>query len=581
MTDSDYYDIQSGQFTWSLSPTGATGTDKLSALENAAFFVVNSQKTGINEQYEGYYMAISDNSTVIADGYDAVSEIRTLGNTNNLIELSPDLLGFSLTGTDTSKPDNISEIVETSTNYDFTDPSFADSLIIYLFKLRTSMYASNANELFYVPVEKFAGSLRGNDQRVSPTTSQLQSFYLQNVVNANSNYMELYVNKNISQYATVKQLTNTSLTMNPVGSYTPCKGINSSLKWIGDVDTKLTRALQLVDNVQTMDLDIICDSGLSTIFAYTRMNRLKGNTVFDDTTSVATYMDDLVDPDMGMESNFAKDHKTLMDLMNNTCANVRKDCINISDPIRGVFVQGTTFKTLDRKDRNFTQHIYTPLLNMYSAENSNYTAAYANWINVFDDNVSDYVWVPFSGWQAAIMARMDARLQPWYAPFGLNNGIIQNIADIAVRPNQKQQDMLYRIGVNPIVYFQGDGFVVWGQKTLQAKPSVFDRINVRRLFLVLERATRKTARYFVGEPNTVFTRTRVVNTLKPIFELAKNNEGCYDYYIVCDERNNTPAIIQDNTLKIDIYIKPVITAEFILCTFYATPLDADFNEILQ
>jgi phage tail sheath protein FI len=162
----------------------------------------------------------------------------------------------------------------------------------------------------------------------------------------------------------------------------------------------------------------------------------------------------------------------------------------------------------------------------------------------------------------------------------LNNGVIRNITDIAFKPNQKQQDAFYRMGINPIVFFQGDGFVVWGQKTLQSKPSAFDRINVRRLFLVLERATLKVMRYFVGEPNTIFTRTRVNNVLKPIFDLAKNNEGCYDYLIVCDERNNTPQVVDNNEMKVDIYIKPVRTAEFILVTFYATRTDQDFNELI-
>jgi len=122
--------------------------------------------------------------------------------------------------------------------------------------------------------------------------------------------------------------------------------------------------------------------------------------------------------------------------------------------------------------------------------------------------------------------------------------------------------------------------VVFGQKTLLKKPSAFDRINVRRLFLNLETATRDTAKFFVFEPNTYFTRTQVINTLSPIFDAAKNTEGVYDYLIVCDERNNTPDIIDNNELKVDIYIKPVRTAEFILVTFYATKTSQSFEELL-
>ena len=155
------------------------------------------------------------------------------------------------------------------------------------------------------------------------------------------------------------------------------------------------------------------------------------------------------------------------------------------------------------------------------------------------------------------------------------------MADLAVYPKQKHRDQLYKIGVNPIANFPNDGFVVFGQKTLQAKPSAFDRVNVRRLFLYLEKAVRATVKYYVFEPNTLFTRTNVVNVLTPIFEKVKNTEGMYDYLIVCDERNNTPFVIDQNELVVDIYIKPVRAAEFILCNFYATRTDQNFSELVS
>ena len=152
--------------------------------------------------------------------------------------------------------------------------------------------------------------------------------------------------------------------------------------------------------------------------------------------------------------------------------------------------------------------------------------------------------------------------------------------DLAVYPTQKQRDQLYKMSINPVAFFPAEGFVVFGQKTLLKKPSAFDRINVRRLFLNLETAVRDTIKFFVFEPNTFFTRTRIVNTLSPIFDRAKNTEGLYDYLIVCDERNNTPDVIDANELKVDIYIKPVRTAEFILVSFYATRTGQDFQELI-
>ena len=139
---------------------------------------------------------------------------------------------------------------------------------------------------------------------------------------------------------------------------------------------------------------------------------------------------------------------------------------------------------------------------------------------------------------------------------------------------------MYKANINPVAAFPGQGQVIFGQKTLNKKPSAFDRINVRRLFLALERPVKKASRFFVFEQNSEFTRTRVVNTLTPVFERAKNNEGLYDYLIVCDERNNTPTVIDANELVVDIYLKPTRTAEYILVNFYATRTDANFEELI-
>jgi phage tail sheath protein FI len=122
--------------------------------------------------------------------------------------------------------------------------------------------------------------------------------------------------------------------------------------------------------------------------------------------------------------------------------------------------------------------------------------------------------------------------------------------------------------------------VIFGQKTLQAKPSAFDRINVRRMFLYLEKAVRQTVKYLVFEPNDFGTRTTVLSLLTPIFQRVKSTRGLYDYLIVCDDRNNPPAVIDENELVVDIYIKPVRAAEFILVNFYATRTDQNFSELI-
>jgi phage tail sheath protein FI len=157
---------------------------------------------------------------------------------------------------------------------------------------------------------------------------------------------------------------------------------------------------------------------------------------------------------------------------------------------------------------------------------------------------------------------------------------VTNALDIAINPNQKQRDELYKININPVMFSAAQGVVVFGQKTMSRKPSAFDRINVRRLFLALERPTKKASQYFVFEPNNEFTWTRMTNVLTPIFEYAKNNGGLYDYLIVIDERVNTPEVIDNNELRATFLLKPTRTAEFIILNFVATRTDANLEELI-
>ena len=163
---------------------------------------------------------------------------------------------------------------------------------------------------------------------------------------------------------------------------------------------------------------------------------------------------------------------------------------------------------------------------------------------------------------------------------GLNRGVIQGISSLAFQPSNPDADQLYTKSINYAKRFPLAGFVLEGQKTTQVRPSAFDRVNVRRMFLRLERFTYQTSRYFVYEPNNVSTRARLVATLDPIFASYQAQGGILDYKIVCDGSNNTADIIDRNELKVAIFVKPVRTAEFILVDFIATRTDASFSELL-
>jgi hypothetical protein len=258
----------------------------------------------------------------------------------------------------------------------------------------------------------------------------------------------------------------------------------------------------------------------------------------------------------------------------------RGDILFVADPIRQILVTGKNSKIQKDPARNFYVDVYWPLRHQFSLANTSYATVFANWMRVYDNYTGLHVYVPSSGFGAAKMASTDAQVGPWGAPAGFNRGIIQDASDIAISPNQRQRDDLYTVNLNPIANFADQGNVIFGQKTLLKQPSAFDRINVRRTFLYLEKITKKTMQFFLFENNTLFTRTRIINTLTPFFERVKADDGLYDFMIVCDERNNTGEVIDQNELVVDIYLKPVRTAEFILVNFYATRTDASFEELV-
>jgi phage tail sheath protein FI len=380
-------------------------------------------------------------------------------------------------------------------------------------------------------------------------------------------------------------------------------------KKIGGLVGKLERAFELVENFDVYPLNLACEAGLGTIFvnALAQSNnasdteQLSAGSFIDSTplNSLSSLYTTQFDQISQEGETIRSRYTAVANVFVNAAEKQRKDFMVILDPLRNIFVQGSNSKVITTTKQygpnagasgneyapgytstNFSQHIYWPLRHQFGTINSSYAATYATWAQVIDGKSNRVVWAPFSGFAAATMANTDRDFQPWFAPAGFTRGVLVGVNDLGVYPKLKQRDLLYKISLNPVAFFPAEGFVIFGQKTLLKKPSAFDRINVRRLFLNLEVATRDTVKFFVFEPNTLFTRTQVVNVLAPIFENAKNTEGLYDYLIVCDERNNTPDVIDNNELKIDIYIKPVRTAEFILVTFYATRTGQDFQELI-
>lgn len=211
--------------------------------------------------------------------------------------------------------------------------------------------------------------------------------------------------------------------------------------------------------------------------------------------------------------------------------------------------------------------------------NSSYAVMDSGWKYQYDKYADTYRWVPLNGDVAGLCARTDLVSDPWFSPAGLNRGVIKNTVKLAFSPNAAQRDELYKVGVNPVVSFPGQGTVLYGDKTLLSKPSAFDRINVRRLFIVLEKAIATAAKYQLFEFNDAFTRAQFKNLVEPFLRDVKGRRGIYDFKVVCDETNNTGEVIDRNEFVADIYIKPARSINFITLNFIATRTGISFEEV--
>ena len=207
---------------------------------------------------------------------------------------------------------------------------------------------------------------------------------------------------------------------------------------------------------------------------------------------------------------------------------------------------------------------------------TNYAAAYYPWVKVLDDSINLPVWVPPSVVIPGVISQNDRVAHEWFAPAGLNRGGLTNVLEAKTRLTHAERDLLYEDRINPIASFPGQGVVVFGQKTLQAKPSALDRINVRRLLIRLKKFIASSSRYLVFENNTVATRNRFLNIVIPYLESVQSNQGLTAFRVVMDDSNNTPDVIDRNQLVGQIFIQPARAVEFIVLDFVVQPTGASF-----
>jgi len=254
-------------------------------------------------------------------------------------------------------------------------------------------------------------------------------------------------------------------------------------------------------------------------------------------------------------------------IIDNICE-IRKDCVALVSPDKTTVVNNIGFEATSLKNWRGSLRSTS-----YAVLDSGYKYQYDRYNDV-------YRWIPLNGDIAGLCARTDQTNDAWWSPAGFNRGNIKNLVKLAFNPRKSERDVLYSNGVNPVVTFPGQGTVLYGDKTLLAKPSAFDRINVRRLFIVLEKAISTAAKFSLFEFNDAFTRSQFKNLVTPYLRTIKGRRGITEFLVVCDETNNTAQIIDTNQFVGDIYIKPARSINFIQLNFVAVPTGVQFSEVV-
>lgn len=215
-----------------------------------------------------------------------------------------------------------------------------------------------------------------------------------------------------------------------------------------------------------------------------------------------------------------------------------------------------------------------------SITSSSYAVMDSGYKYQYDKYNDTYRWVPLNGDVAGLCVRTDIERDPWFSPAGVNRGVIKNVVKLAWNPTKAERDELYKKGINPVVSFPGEGTILYGDKTLLSRPSAFDRINVRRLFIVLEKTIARASRSSLFEFNDEFTRAQFVNLVEPYLRDIQGRRGIFDFRVVCDETNNTAEVIDRNEFVGDIYIKPARSINFIQLNFVAVRTGVSFEEVV-
>jgi phage tail sheath protein FI len=320
--------------------------------------------------------------------------------------------------------------------------------------------------------------------------------------------------------------------------------------------TDYSAGISWTDGTSSVNLVSGADSG-----SITSTEMLLGFDQYEDVDTIE--VDFLIAPGASSDT----DQTAVVNDLVATAGGLRKDCVVVTSPDRAAVVNNSTpvASTITTTD-TFTASSYLIVDN--------------NYLKVYDKYNDQYIYIPAASSTAGVMAASDLLQGPWFSPAGQKRGQYLGVTSLAYSATKTERDTLYKAGVNPIVNLPGQGVLLYGDKTKESRPSAFDRINVRRLFLSVEKAIALAARNVMFEFNDEFTRAEFVNIIEPFLREIKGRRGITDFVVQCDETNNTPAVIDRNELIASIFIKPARSINYITLNFVAVRTGVDFEEVV-
>ncbi len=461
------------------------------------------------------------------------------------------------------------------------DHSFFSYIGIVVFKV---LVDRGSGCLTAEPIEAFAGSLLRNakDLRTNAST------FIENIVNTTSNYISIYVNENVADQDSedeTAQLSKESL-LYAVPSKGLILGLPPSTLTKSIMAKTITGTIDKVfksqSNILGTTLDVVLDAGLSTIFECVREPKYEDK---DKEKEIGYNVKDLQilkqkDESLNNPQGGWPGWRNIVKELKQFCES-RKDCAFVCDSPRFMTLRNNR-KVVNPNDMSKTvADDILPKIKLISGINTSYGWGYTTWFKIGCAADGTSFWCPPSIFGAAAYISTRTNWNTWDAPAGMTRGVV-SVDDTSFEPDLNARNVIYSNCWNyALTDIQNGVTTLEGQKTFQSYTSAFDRINVRSLFLDLERRVFRIARNYIYEPNTADIRQQFVDNITPIFSSIKAQGGCYDYKIIADESINTPAVIDNNELRVRIGVQPVKTIEFILIEFVASRTGSNWSELVM